>query len=899
MEPKAFHEYFRKCYEIDNNRFSVENLGQAKYQYKHFIKEKEELLTGQYPILPLFHKKEEELLADITLYKLEKQLYYATFFVLGVNENTLSKNKNLFAPLILYPATIEKGEDNTSYIRINKQEGIVNRLVLNKFLPYSIKSSIEGFINDCERFFYEDITDAFLLKRSLEKYFKNVDAEELMYFPKVWSQAKITKYLRNSNQKGIFKIIPGALVSLVPKINNALKVITDLKKIEEQPYFGKPITELLNKQSKILEQDVDSVLKHQLNSDQFKALQNVQKYHNSVIVGPPGTGKSYTICAVTVDCILRGQSVLIVSKTKSAVEVLHNMLINDYRLKRYIIHTSGHSYKKSLEAKLTRLLGGVYGPNWLEEAYNKYNNDIDNLHKAEKEFLKRAGAEVDLGEINNRKEIRASDIFKKLYIKLFIYLDETIWDLLFEIENRNKSLTNNLKKYVLERIDYNVKNAVTNQRLSLVAYNDALQSENFSEYKRKVDTLNFDHIFKAFPLWLAHLSELNAVLPTHKELFDVVIIDEATQCDIASVLPAIYRAKKVVIAGDPKQLKHYSFISKKQQQQFRKKLSLPDNSLFNYRDKSILDVYLEHIQHQDQVSFLREHFRSSPKIIGFSNKKFYDNQLQVLKATPDVHKELKTMVCKCTGAGAKREDKGQNEIEGQLLLLTLDELISKHAKKPCSIGILSIFGDQVNYLKKELKSRYTLEILKKFDVLCGTPYHFQGNERDIMLLSFCIDNESHHSAFRYINRPDVLNVAITRAKQYQQIFHSLDVNKLESSSLLYEYLHFLEDQEIDITYEKPTHHFQKEVYDALKKKDYDDIIANYPLGGQILDLLVVKNDVKVFIDLIGDEGDFANHFSLERYKTFARIGVLSFPILYSLWKTRPILVINRLEKLLA
>ncbi len=893
--PKSnFFKYFEKCYEADNNRFTVENIGQAKYQYKHFLKGQEELMTGKYPLIPLFHKKQDELLTDIALYKLEKQLYYATFFILGNNEGTLSKNKNLFAPLVLFPASIEVQEDETAYLQINKQEGIINRAVLNKLTPVSESSSVEDFFKDIEGVFYDNMPDAFLLKRYLDKHFCNVNTEELMYYPEVWSQYQISKYLKNK-EEGVFKVVPAAVVSLVPKVNNALKVITDLKKIGEQSYFGKPITDLIDRKASVLVNDVSSVLQHQLNKDQFAALQHVQKYHNSVVIGPPGTGKSYTICAMAVDCILRGESVLIVSKTKSAVEVLRSMLIKEYRLDKYLVHTSGHSYKRSLEAKLSRLLGGIYGANYLGEKYDEFKRDENYLKELEEDFLKRVTAEVELGELNNKTKKHFVDFFKKLYIKSFTDLDETLWDLFFDIERMTPVLRSSLKKYILEKIDDNVKKAVQEHRFSLVAYYDALKSNSFSQYKRKVDTIIFEHVFKAFPIWLAHLPELNAVLPTQKGLFDVVIIDEATQCDIASALPAIYRAKRSVIVGDPKQLRHYSFLSRSKQQQLRKELELPDASFFNYRDKSILDIYMENIESQDQVSFLREHFRSPVDIIEFSNKTFYDSQLEVLKVTPDVSKYAKQILIPIEKG--ERDKSGINEAEADVLLAKLDEIIQQHKERPITIGVLSLFSDQVTYLKKLLKLRYELTTLKKFDILCATPYEFQGNERDVMLISLALDNDSHHSAFRHINKPDVLNVAITRARQLQYVFSSLEINKLDGDSLLYKFLNFWNKYANDHRENIAEDTFQKAVYDKLLEKGYEEVLVSFPLGGQILDLLVIHKGKKVFVDLIGDKGDFSDHFSLERYKTFARIGILSFPLHYSFWKKYPGLFFDKLEKL--
>jgi superfamily I DNA and/or RNA helicase len=177
-------------------------------------------------------------------------------------------------------------------------------------------------------------------------------------------------------------------------------------------------------------------------------------------------------------------------------------------------------------------------------------------------------------------------------------------------------------------------------------------------------------------------------LTLEKDLFDLVIMDEATQCDIASALPALYRAKNAVVVGDPNQLRHYSFVSKAQQVNLRTKCGLPEEKTFDYRNRSILDFYISKIPQQDQVSFLREHFRSSPSLIEFSNEQFYEGQLEVLKSTPKHTAENQLEIIEVSGS---RNEKGVNETEAVAIIEKLKELVAKHTafSKPPTIGVIS------------------------------------------------------------------------------------------------------------------------------------------------------------------------------------------------------------------
>src|SRR5262249_36054048 len=121
-------------------------------------------------------------------------------------------------------------------------------------------------------------------------------------------------------------------------------------------------------------------------------------------------------------------------------------------------------------------------------------------------------------------------------------------------------------------------------------------------------------------------------------LFDLAIIDEATQCDIASCLPILQRARRVVISGDPNQLRHISFLPRSRQAELLARHEIPatEEQRLDYREKSILDFVNDALTSQDQVIFLDEHYRSSPPIIQFSNQRFYAGGLRVMTEKPGI-----------------------------------------------------------------------------------------------------------------------------------------------------------------------------------------------------------------------------------------------------------------------
>ncbi len=820
-------------------------------------------------------------------------MFYACLFVLGSNENPLITDKRICAPLLLYPANIQT-INNEKFLEIDKTSFVINKSVLTKLESRNEKLSKDLFIKDLSDLLLSDINNLIGAKSIFDKYFSNLDSEELLLYPRVWSVNKIRKHLSdNQYQDHQYKIIPAAGTILVDKSESSLRVISDLGEMANKSILNSSTNELLSKSEKQNKFDF-SFYKSRLNSDQYKALQNAYQFSNSIIVGPPGTGKSYTITSIISDAVIKNQSVLVVSKTKQAVEVLRTMLQDDFKLKDYLIHTTGTHYKISLKSKIRKYLSGIASRQNIRLNESAINRLFERLEMQENKFNKFIERELEKSDLEFSYDLNLYEKWRKVYLKSLTFNGAKLWNIFEEIERLLVQLDKEVSSYSKRKIQTNIKNNSRTYRRDIALFFDALDSSSFTEYKKILNGVKQQNVLKVFPIWLANLSDLNSVLPLQPDLFDLVIIDEATQCDIASALPAIYRAKRSVIVGDPNQLRHYSFVSKAQQENLQQKFNLPADKIFDYRNRSILDLFVSKLQNQDQVTFLREHFRSSPSLIEFSNKQFYEGQLEVLKSTPKhtTHKQIELFEIK-----GKRNDKGINEIEAREVIKKLDELIKEYSKDKIapSIGIISPFSSQVNYINKLLKEKYELDTLKKFNLLCGSPYNFQGSEREVILISFCLCDNTHPSAFIHANKPEVLNVAITRAKSFQYIFKSVSDSALKKDSLLYQYFKFIKDFSHTSNEDIELDEFQKEVITELNKKKYESVKCGYPLAGCLLDILVTNKDQNYFIDLIGYPGMFKEAFSLERYKTLARTGIKSMPLHYSYWKKNKSEAIKKLN----
>ncbi|TRX66383.1 DEAD/DEAH box helicase [Carboxylicivirga sp. M1479] len=894
--PKDFYAYYRDCYKLDYKEFEVNNILSHKHSFKWFVSKTEELLSGKLPIIPYFNTKTEELEKEIELFKLEKKLFYGCFFLIGKKESSFSKDKRVCAPLFLFPAEIETINEE-KYLKIERDNLIINRAVLTKLEPKESNLTKDNFIQEVSDLLNADYSDFISLKSLFDKYFSNIDTNELLLYPTIWPVSKIRKDLSEKEySENHFKIIPAAGTVFIKKSESSLRVLNDLSELAKSDAFNSSIQNLINEECTETEFGT-SLYKSRLNTDQYKALQNAYRFTNSVIVGPPGTGKTYTITSIVSDAVLNNKSVLVVSKTKQAVEVLRSMLQDDFKLKENLIHTTGRNYKLSLKVKIRKYLSGISARKdfaFKEVVIHKLFNELSQLEEQFEHFVEH---ELELSDLEFAKGLNLLNKWKRFYLNIRSFNGDKLWQLFNNLDNVLLRLEREISYFTKGKIQSNINNNFRLFRKDISRFLDALEASSFSEYKRLLTEVKQENILKAFPIWLANLSDLNSVLPLEKDLFDLVIIDEATQCDIASALPALYRAKKAIVVGDPNQLRHYSFVSSAQQFSLQEKHGLPEDKILDYRNRSILDFFISKVADQQQVSFLREHFRSTPSLIEFSNKQFYDGQLEVLKSTP---RHIASNQLEIVNTEGKRNDRGVNEVEANAVIDKLDSLIKKHnytPQKP-SIGIISPFSKQVAHINKLLKDKYGLEELKMHKILCGSPYNFQGSERDIILLSFAVCDLSHPSAFIHVNKPEVLNVAITRAKSYQVIFKSVADESMNKESLLYQYFKFAEEFSHINGQSPEKDNFQNEVYHELVKLKYDSVHCGYPLAGNMLDVLVTNQNKNYFIDLIGYPGMFKEAFTLERYKTLARTGVKSFPLHYSFWRKDKAAAIKIIKKVI-
>lgn len=389
-----------------------------------------------------------------------------------------------------------------------------------------------------------------------------------------------------------------------------------------------------------------------------------------------------------------------------------------------------------------------------------------------------------------------------------------------------------------------------------------LHSRSLLERKKKLQSSllegeDFRPLLEAFPCWCITTYAISGTLPMKPGLFDVVIIDEASQCDIASCFPALYRAKKAVVVGDDKQLPHLSFLEKAKEQSFLTQYGIPDKYqlMWRFRNNSMFDI--ANYYSLDPV-LLDEHFRCLPAIINFSNEEFYGGRMRVMRQNASTEKVLEIVQ---VPDGKVDSSATKNLAEVEAVVKRIHEIIlddeQKNPDNPVSIGIISPFRAQVDQLKDSVRKVLSDRLLNRHQVEIGTAHAFQGDERDIILISWAYAENSYGQSLNFLQKPNLFNVAITRAKNKMINFVSKDIASLPDG-IFRSYLNYVKEYEshqtalllkqIDENCYK--NDLEKEVANAVREMGFE-VKAGLDIAGFSADL-AVGNNLIIEIDGVPD-----------------------------------------------
>jgi superfamily I DNA and/or RNA helicase len=902
-------QYFHDCYRADNRELVIFDFLDRKVENKVFIEGEEELLNNQSPIKAIEAIKAENILKKLEVFQKEKELLYGSFFVCGHYVNFKGVTKRLCAPLFYYPAEIEYKED-FYYVSIKSNEQRINYPLINLLMKDTDgdifhDSLFQNFTKDFIKF-----GDMSHLMKISKKYFPSMNTDYVLGYPQNISIKTVRNKIKElgENNSDNLVLLPTSILGIVAKSTQTRGVLNELSELVQVDDFSTPLKSLFSNAIELPQKKSYSrgELPMILSDAQNAILESGAVNPLTLIIGPPGTGKTYTIGALAIEHMSRGESVLIASRTDEAVDVIAEKIKSQIGIDKCVVRGGRKRiYSTPLNRFLKSLLTRVRKLRYLLQEFDVYEKfteydlaktifDIDSsiqnrrewIEDLENTFYREIENELKWGTHLSIEDKNFWNNLKTQYLKFKNKIQVPIWEHSQKLHHYDQVQLDKVQRLIRMKYISQILEVLRENWGDLKEFYEALKLASDTDRLSRFNKIDFQVVLKAFPIWLTNLSEVKDVLPFEKEMFDVVIIDEATQCDIASCLPLIQRAKRVVIAGDPNQLRHVSFLSRGMQNMLREKYELQtvDREKLNYRDRSILDLVLGALNRGEQVAMLDEHFRSHASIISFSNKKFYGEELKIMTSRPD-EIDSKIVFFHCDG---NRTKDGSNQIEVQKLLgevrLLIDTEFEINDDLCASIGILSPFRGQVDALTEKMLTDFLVGEIEKHRIRVGTAYSFQGEERDIMFLSFAVDSSSHHSAFSHINKEDVFNVSITRARNKQFIFLSFTNKDLKGKSLIRDYLSENEKQVKHRYSENVVHdQFLEEVKSKLLVWDIKLHWVGFSIAGTTVDLLLKYNGQYIAIDLIGYPGEFLHSFGIERYRILNRAGVKVLPLTYSDW----------------
>lgn len=534
------------------------------------------------------------------------------------------------------------------------------------------------------------------------------------------------------------------------------------------------------------------------NNSQYVAVKRAMENQISVIQGPPGTGKTQTILNIIANILIQGKTVQVVSNNNSATEnVFEKLSSSKYNL-GFIVATLGKSdnktnfinNQKTNYPDFTSWKSDDIQDDFMQQVQEKskklktvfdkqerlaqLNQELNRLKIERKyfnEYLNETNVTVDytkykrsmksnkwmklwqecqsISEVN--KDI---DFFLKLkfFFKYGLY-NFSIYSLeisqiittfqAFYYETRENEILkeldditaylNNTSNHLLDNLTNDsmkfLKNYLAN-KYEKNTYRQLFTSEDF--LKNPYDILN------EYPVILSTTFSSRDSL-NDNVVYDYVIMDEASQVDIATGALAMSCAKNMVIVGDTNQLPNV----------VDKHTEIRADVIFNqynlskgYRfTNSFLQSVLEVMPNVTQT-MLREHYRCHPKIFEFCNQKFYRGNLIIMTedhGEKDVLKVIKTV----------KGNHSRNHFSQRQIDIIKNEIIPNDITNKKETGIISPYNNQVQSLKEQIDG-----------IEQATVHKFQGKEKDTIIISTVEDEITD-----FVDDPYLLNVAVSRAKK--------------------------------------------------------------------------------------------------------------------------------------
>ena len=418
----------------------------------------------------------------------------------------------------------------------------------------------------------------------------------------------------------------------------------------------------------------------------------------------------------------------------------------------------------------------------------------------------------------------------------------------------------------------------------------------------------------AIPAWIMPIYKVADSIKARPDIYDVVIVDEASQSG-PEALFLQYIASRIVVVGDDKQISPESFIDQNDVELLRQRL-IPD---IPYSDRlgpphSFFDqAYIRYDSSQIQ---LREHFRCMPEIIQFCNNLCYTQSPLLPLKQYGAGRLCPTIATVYIRNGYQKgtSSKALNHEEAAAIVRKVLELCRNPQYQGKTFGIISLLGDnQAKLILKLLTEQLSPKEMNDFNITCGDAYAFQGDERDVIFLSM-VAAQGDRSRISTLSGPKAerrFNVAVSRAKEQMWLFHSFSPSEVNPNCLRHRLLKYCMNpglspnpDGLDIEtlrrraqvfpknqFEVPDPFdswFEVDVFLQIVERGFR-VIPQYHMAGYNIDLMVMGMKGSLAVECDGDiwHGPEQYDADMARQRQLERSGCVFWRILGSVYYSNP------------
>ena len=546
------------------------------------------------------------------------------------------------------------------------------------------------------------------------------------------------------------------------------------------------------------------------NRSQYKAVKNALENKLSIIQGPPGTGKTQTILNILANLLLDGKTMEIVSNNNSAVENVKEKLEAEglgflcAQLGRasnkdaFVVGQTGifpdmSSWKLknadsirreaiSLSQDLQKLYECQEQLALCSEKLSEYKRQIERFpykitirkqysQKLLDRFFRLSNREL---ERKHRLSWLTRNILRLHRLPFTDDAPDKLQYMLFDARVKE------LEKQVWELSETVKGTDAKNKRLrelSMLILKDHLFKKCEIQKGRRV--FNKDDIYlrtkeflQEYPIVLSTtFSATSNINPAYK--FDYLIMDEASQVDIAAGALALSCANNAVIVGDLKQLPNVVDTETEERvSAIFAKYGIAE--AYRYSTNSFLSSICQLYPNIPQT-LLREHYRCDPLIIGFCSKQFYNGELIPMRKSETEFAPIR--VVKTVKGHHARGTVNYRQVE-----TIAQEIVPALEERFTDIGIIAPYNNQVNALHAALEATGR-------EYVTATVHKFQGRENDAIVLS-TVDNQIRE----FTDDPHLLNVAVSRAKKQFTLVVSADEQPDSNIRDLIDYIEYYQGE---------------------------------------------------------------------------------------------------------